>query len=97
MQYKCVPAPMEIVINNKSTYDDAVRSFADLINNETKNGWIFYSMESIKVRENPGCLAALFGKEVKILEYNMLIFSKNKDENKLLQNKILYEDEFNHE
>jgi len=74
MQYKCVPAPMQITINNKSSYDGAVRSFADLINSEAVSGWKFHSMESIKVRQDPGCLAGLFGQRGETVEYNMLVF-----------------------
>jgi len=100
MKYKCVPAPMEIVINNKSSYDQAVRSFADIINRESIEGWIFHSMETIKVRQNPGCLGALFGKGVTIEEYNMLVFSnvddsaylKWKEKNYLIEKK---ENEYN--
>jgi len=65
---------MEIIITNKSSYDQAVRSFADLINRESTNGWVFHSMESIKVRHEPGCLARLFGERTTIEEYNMLVF-----------------------
>ena len=48
MQYKCIPAPMEIIINNKTSYEEAVRSFADIINKEAKNGWIFHSYGKYK-------------------------------------------------
>ena len=93
MQYKCVPAPMEIIINNKSSYDQAVRSFADIINNETINDWIFHSMETIVVKQYPGCLASLFGAKAIFEEYNMLIFSNENikiltNENEIENNNI---------
>ena len=77
MQYKCVPAPKELLIDKNGSYDGAVRSFADLINNEAGGGWNFHSMENIAVKQNPGCLAALFGQKETTVYFNMLIFSKN--------------------
>ncbi len=75
-EYKCVPAPKELVIDKKGSYDSAVRSFADLINKEASNGWEFHSMENIAVTQKTGCLAALFGKKDSTVYFNMLVFSK---------------------
>jgi len=76
MQYKCVPAPKELVIDKKGNYDGAVRSFADIINREANDGWNFHSMENIAVTQKPGCLMALFGRKEITAYFNMLIFSK---------------------
>ena len=80
MQYKCVPAPSELEIEGKKSYEDAIRSFADLINKEANGGWNFHSMENIAVLKKPGCLAALFGKGEETVHYNMLVFSREHDE-----------------
>ena len=77
MQYKCVPAPMGLVIQDKKDYESAVRSFADIINKEATGGWKFHSMEYISVTHQPGCLAGLFGAKEKSKSYNMLIFSND--------------------
>jgi hypothetical protein len=77
MQYKCVPAPKELVIDKNGSYDGAVRSFADLINHETAGGWNFHSMENIAVIQKPGCFAALFGQKETTTYFNMLVFSKD--------------------
>jgi len=76
MQYKCVPAPKELVIDKNGTYDGAVRSFADIINREANDGWNFHSMENIAVTQKPGCFAGLFGKKEETVYFNMLVFSK---------------------
>lgn len=86
MEYKCVPAPKNLVIDHSGSYDQAVRSFADLINHETTGGWKFHSMEQVSVTQEPpktGCLRGLFiligfaQKPVATtLHFNMLIFSK---------------------
>ena len=80
MQYKCVPAPTELVINSKSSYEEAVGFYADLMNMEADGGWIFHSIERIVITQNPGCLAALFGQKPITDEYNMLVFSNDKIE-----------------
>ncbi len=75
-QYKCVPAPKELVVDKKGSYDTAIRSFADLINQEANGGWKFHSMENISVTQKPGCLASIFGQKESITYFNMLVFSK---------------------
>ena len=76
MEYKCVPAPKELVIDKNGTYDSAIRSFAEILNREATNGWKFYSMENIAVTQKPGCFGALSGKPGETTYFNMLIFSK---------------------
>ena len=76
MQYKCVPAPKELVIDKNGSYDTAVRSFADLINREAVDGWKYHSLENIAVTEKPGCLAGMSGQKGTTAYFNMLIFSK---------------------
>ena len=75
-QYKCVPAPTELVIKESGNYSSAISSFVDLINIEANGGWKFYSMENIAVTQNPGCLAGLFGAKATTAYFNMLIFVK---------------------
>ena len=79
MQYKCIPAPRELVIDKNGSHDGAIRSFADLINSEATDGWKFHSMENIAVTQQPGCLAALFGQKETITYFNMLVFSTDKE------------------
>jgi hypothetical protein len=64
------------MIGSKDSYDAAVRSFADLINQEAKGGWLFHSMENIAVIQKPGCLAGLFGQKASTINFNMLVFEK---------------------
>jgi len=86
MQYKCVPAPKNLSISHDGSHDEAVRSFADIINNEATGGWKFFSMEQVSVTQEPpktGCLKGLLiliglaQRPVAItINFNMLIFSK---------------------
>jgi hypothetical protein len=75
MQYKCVPAPAVLEVDRDGDYKGAVRSFADLINKETKGGWEFHSMENVVVKKKHGCLLALFGLKESYESFNMLVFS----------------------
>lgn len=76
MEYKCVSAPRNIVIESGGSADNAVSSFASLINKEATDGWNFHSLESISISEKPGCLAGLFGQKETTTSFNMLVFSK---------------------
>jgi hypothetical protein len=77
MEYKCVPAPTALHIGAKGDYDEAVRSYAGIINNETSGGWKFHSLSQIPVTKHPGCFAACCCKATDITIYfNMLVFSK---------------------
>lgn len=75
-QYKCIPAPKELVIDKNGSYDSAVRSFADLINKEASDGWVYHSMENIAVTQKPGCLGLLLGMKAATIYFNMLVFEK---------------------
>ena len=75
-EYKCISAPMNIIIKKQSDMDQAVADFANIINNETTQGWEFYSMEQIATTVPAGCLAALFGKKDETTYHNMLIFRR---------------------
>jgi len=100
MEYKCIPAPDEIVIEKSGSLTErlinkekAVRAFAEIINDEAIDGWKFHSMESIAVTEKPGCFAALFGSKAEKTYFNMLVFSKdNEKPSSVTKNNILSEE-----
>ena len=71
--YKTVPAPMNLAIRQETEMAGAVASFGQIINQECRDGWEFYSMETITVTTNPGCFS--FQKPTSNA-YNMLVFRK---------------------
>lgn len=78
-EYKTVPGPKALVAKNEKEYDNAVRGYAKLINNEAYDGWEFYSMETVTVQEASGCLKFLGifnGKTANSMSYNMLVFRR---------------------
>lgn len=74
--YKTVPAPTVLIANNKTEQEHAVSMFGELINEECRDGWEFYSLETIAVSVSQGCLAALFGAKDTKTVFNMLVFRK---------------------
>ena len=76
MQYKAIPGPKSIRIEN----DDlsmATNAFAEIINANAVNGWKFYSLETIKTFETKK--AGCFINQRVWTEYNdiyMLIFCR---------------------
>lgn len=77
-EYKCVPAPAGLTIDSKGSYNNAVTSYASIINQETSGGWQLDFIQSVPVTKKPGCLAALFGASDITTYFNMLVFSKDK-------------------
>jgi hypothetical protein len=75
-QYKCVPAPTDLIIKKPADIGKSVEGFGNLINANTSGGWEFYSMEQIACTKPAGCLAGLFGKKEETTYVNMLIFRK---------------------
>lgn len=75
-EYKCVSAPMNLIIKKQSDMDKAVANFADIINKEAVQGWEFYTMEQIACTVPAGCLASIFGKKEDTTYSNMLIFRR---------------------
>lgn len=69
-QYRVVAGPKNINVDKGGT-QNAFSMFAEIINNEARNGWEYHSMETILVTEKPGC----FQQPIP-LNYYMLIFMK---------------------
>lgn len=76
-EYKCVPAPMNLIVKNVSDMEGAVRNYSDIINKNATNGFEFYSLEQITCTKPAGCLLSLLGRSDTIVTYNMLIFRKS--------------------
>lgn len=70
--YKTVPAPMVLTVRKDKEVDTVIRGYSEIINAECKDGWEFYSMETITTQEPQGCLTG----SVKTVTYNMLVFRK---------------------
>ncbi len=70
-RYKAVAGPKNINVDKGDT-QSAFNTFADIINQEASQGWVYHSMETISVTEKPGC----FQQAIPI-SYYMLIFERD--------------------
>lgn len=77
--YKCIPAPVGLIIDRNGSYNSAVNSYADLINQHTQGGWELMFVQSVPITEKSGCLASLSGKSDVTTYFNMLVFVKEKE------------------
>lgn len=74
-EYRCVPAPMRLIVKNEKDRENAVRGFSDIINENANYGWEFCSMEEITCEVTGGCLTGFFMGH-KTVKYNMLVFRR---------------------
>jgi hypothetical protein len=72
MIYKTVPGP-QIVSVTKGKPFEATDLFANIINAEAQDGWVYHSMETITVQEKTGCS---FSPQFVNTSIYMLIFYK---------------------
>lgn len=77
-EYKCIPAPVGLILGKKGSYNNAVNSYAEIINKETHGGWELIIIQSVPVTAKAGCLASLLGSSDTTTYFNMLVFAKDK-------------------
>ncbi len=56
----------------------AAKQLQELIATVVSEGWEFYSVETINVEVQPGCLAALQGKGPSYTPYEMVLFRRQR-------------------
>lgn len=70
-EYKTVAGPKNVEVK-KGNAQSAFDLFADIINRNAREGWVYHSMETITVTEKPGCLS-----QPVPMYYYMLIFERD--------------------
>jgi hypothetical protein len=45
-----------------------------LIDQEARQGWDFYSLEKVNIQVNPGCIGQLFGQSASLITVDQVIF-----------------------
>ena len=56
--------------------EQAMEIYAEIMNKESKDGWILHSLTNISLFEKPGCIAGLFGKKKIVGTRDVLVFCK---------------------
>jgi hypothetical protein len=56
----------------------AADSLEKIVNSAALAGWEFYRVDTIGVRENPGCISGLFGASVTTISYYVITFRRKR-------------------
>ena len=76
-QYKTVAGPVGLTINQKDSYEEAVRQYASIIQREAVDGWKLDCIQEIPVTKTAVCIESLGGNGAgTTIRFNMLIFVK---------------------
>ena len=76
-EYKMVQVPPTISVDmKKHKGNEAAKYMEMIVNEQVRNGWEFYRVDSIGVDVQPGCLASLFGKKSQESIYYVMTFRK---------------------
>lgn len=77
-QYKMIQIPPQISVRQKDIKGQEAALYLERIVNEfASQGWEFQRVDEIGVRENPGCLASIFGARSTKFIYYVITFRRN--------------------
>lgn len=86
VQYKTIAGPVGLTVNAKQSYEDGVRTYAEIIDREAVGGWELFCIQQVPVTKKAGCISAflnmipilnIFGKDDVTIYFNMLVFVKH--------------------
>lgn len=75
-QYKMVQIPPVIRVQNAQAGTEAAAYLEQVVSARAKEGWEFYRVDEVGVREDPGCLAGLLGAKSSYTTYYVVTFRK---------------------
>lgn len=77
-EYMVVPFIGQIRRGFFSSQDanDVSNQLQALINEQARQGWLFYSVEKIDIHVTPGCLASLLGTRSSVISFDQVIFRR---------------------
>ena len=76
-EYKMGQIPPSIEVKEKHYRgQEAAYYLQSIVNEQAKEGWEFYRVDSVGVLRRPGCLAGLLGAKETMLEYYVVTFRK---------------------
>lgn len=74
--YKMVQVPPNVEVTSKQRGNEAAAYLEGLVNQQAREGWEFYRVDSIGVQTNPGCLGGLLGQKTTLVEYYVVTFRR---------------------
>ena len=79
-EYKVIPFIGQVK-GEKFTWEnakDVATQLSNLIEKETKGDWEFYRVDRVAIQVKPGCMAALLGAKATFIDFDQVIFRKEK-------------------
>lgn len=74
--YKMVQVPPAINVGSKEKGNEAASYLQEVVNQQAKDGWEFFRIDSIGIATSPGCLSALAGGKNILNTYYVITFKK---------------------
>lgn len=72
--YKMVQVPPNIQVRKDTGMGEAAAYLQAIVNQETAQGWEFYRVDEIGVKQSPGCLGMLLGQKETLTVYYVVSF-----------------------
>lgn len=78
--YKCISVPrfVKTGVKGKDAHETAILAYEKAINKASEDGWELFQTDYITSRQEPGCVAGLFGSRSEEIHFKLLIFRKEK-------------------
>ena len=74
MRYRVMPFIGKIKSNQSAV--EVSNQLEALINEGTKEGWLFEQLNNVNIAVQPGCLAGIFGAKADYVRFDMIVFRK---------------------
>lgn len=79
-EYKMVQVPPTIVLKKDTGQGEAAQYLQAVVNQEAVQGWDFYRVDQIGVKQRPGCLGALMGQHEATTIYYVVSFRREQNQ-----------------
>lgn len=76
--YKMVQVPPTIVLKKDTGQGEAAQYLQSIVAQEAVEGWEFYRVDEIGVKQRPGCLGVLLGQRETSTVYYVVSFRQEK-------------------
>ena len=76
-RYKMVQVPQVISLAKDVAMGNQAAGYLEtVVNNHAREGWEFFRVDELGIRENPGCLSGFFGAQPFTLIHNVITFRR---------------------
>ena len=75
-EYNMVQVPPSIKVKTGQGMGVAAAYLSDVVGQQAAQGWEFYSIETIGIMEQPGCLASLLGIKATLTSMYVVVFRR---------------------